>query len=134
MEKWAESMAGLMAMLTTMKGLPLSYNRDLQEDKEGLFDVVDTLLATLQVFKGMLETLQFNHDKMAMALDEGYLLATDIADYLVKKGEPFRSAHEAVAKLVNWAIEKNKSFSEISLNNYQKFSPLFEDDVYLIIL
>jgi argininosuccinate lyase len=124
----------LMAMLTTMKGLPLSYNRDLQEDKEGVFDTVDTLLATLQVFTGMIETLQVKSDKMAVALDKGYLLATDIADYLVKKGEAFRSAHTVVGKLVNWAIKKDKSFSEISLREYQKFSPLFEDDVYLITI
>ncbi|MBP1706604.1 MAG: argH, partial [Chloroflexi bacterium] len=122
----------LMAMLTTMKGLPLSYNRDLQEDKEGLFDVVDTLSATLTVFIGLVSTLKFKPDKMTVALDKGYVLATDLADYLVKKGEPFRNAHETVGQLVNWAISKNKSFSEISLQDYQRFSPVFEDDVYLI--
>ncbi len=122
----------LMAMLTTMKGLPLSYNRDLQEDKEGLFDVTDTLLATLEVFGGMIATAQFNTDKMAIAMDKGYLLATDLADYLVAKGETFRSAHEAVGKLVRWAVTKNKSFSGISLREYQKFSSLFEEDVYQI--
>jgi argininosuccinate lyase len=122
----------LMAMLTTMKGLPLSYNRDLQEDKEGLFDTVDTLLSTLEVFAGMIETIQFKIDKMAIALDTGYLLATDIADYLVKKGESFRNAHAIVGKLVNWAIKEKKTFAEISLANYQDFSPLFEDDVYLV--
>ena len=85
----------LMAMLTTMKALPLSYNRDFQEDKERLFDTVDTLLSTLEVFSGMMETLKFKTEKMAQALDKGYLLATDIADYLVKKGETFRGAHTA---------------------------------------
>jgi argininosuccinate lyase len=122
----------LMALLTTMKGLPLSYNRDLQEDKEGLFDTVDTVLATLEVFSGMISTLRIKPDKMALALDKGYLLATDIADYLVKKGETFRGAHAIVGKLVNWAAGKDRSFAEISLDEYRSFSPLFEDDVYLI--
>jgi argininosuccinate lyase len=124
----------LIGMLTVMKGLPLSYNRDLQEDKEGLFDVVDTLLATLEVITGMIDTMQIKADKMALALDKGYLLATDVADYLVKKGEAFRSAHAIVGKLVNWAGKKGKTFGEISLREYQKFSPLFEDDVYLITI
>ena len=124
----------LMALLTTMKGLPLAYNRDLQEDKEGLFDTVDTLISTLQVFAGMIETSKVKADKMAAALDKGYLLATDIADYLVKKGDTFRHAHTVVGKLVSWAIEKGKSFHEISLDEYKDFSPLFEDDVYLITL
>ena len=122
----------LVSILTTMKGLPLSYNRDLQEDKEGLFDTADTLLSTLQVFGGMLNTARFNTDKMFKALDDGYLLATDIADYLVKKGEPFRRAHEAVGKLVSWAAGQGKVFSDISLDDYRKFSPLFQEDVYSI--
>jgi argininosuccinate lyase len=122
----------LMALLTTMKGLPLAYNSDMQEDKEGLFDSVDTLLSTLEIFAGMVETIKFKPDKMAVALDKGYLLATDIADYLVGKGAAFRSAHEIVGKLVNWAAEKDKSFAEISLSEYRKFSKLFEDDVYLV--
>ncbi len=122
----------LISMLTTMKGLPLSYNRDLQEDKERLFDTVDTLISTLQVFSGMLGTLRFKADRMAEALDRGYLLATDIADYLVKKGETFRSAHAAAGKLVSWAAAGNQLFSEISLSDYRKFSPLFEDDVYMV--
>jgi argininosuccinate lyase len=122
----------LLATLTLMKGLPLTYNSDLQEDKEGLFDVVDTLLSTLQIFNGMLATMQIKPAKMAEALDKGYLLATDIADYLVKKGAAFRDAHEAVGKLVNWAILQDKNFRQVSLNEYQSFSPLFDDDVYLI--
>ncbi len=122
----------LLAMLTVMKGLPLSYNRDLQEDKEGLFDVVDTLLATLEVMTGMLETLRINPSCMAQALDQGYLLATDIADYLVKKGETFRSAHSAVGQLVRWAVENGRTFDKIKLEEYRQFSILFEIDVYLI--
>jgi argininosuccinate lyase len=122
----------LIAMLTTMKGLPLSYNRDLQEDKEGLFDVIDTLHSTLVVFAGMIDTLRVNSDNMIKALDKGYLLATDIADYLVKKGESFRNAHGIVGKLVNWAIENNKSFDQISIDEYKKYSSLFSEDVYSI--
>jgi argininosuccinate lyase len=122
----------LMALLTTMKGLPLSYNRDLQEDKEGLFDTVDTILSTLEVFTGMIATLRVKPDKMALALDKGYLLATDIADYLVKKGETFRGAHAIVGKLVNWASANDRSFAAISLDEYRSFSNLFDDDVYLI--
>jgi len=122
----------LLAMLTTMKGLPLAYNRDLQEDKEGLFDTVDNLNSTLKVFTGMINSLKVKSDVMINSLNEGYLLATDIADYLVKKGETFRKAHAAMGKLVRWAIENKKSFSEISIDEYMKYSSLFEDDVYLI--
>jgi argininosuccinate lyase len=122
----------LIAMLTVMKGLPLSYNRDLQEDKEGLFDVVDTLLASLEVMTGMLETLKVNSSRMAQALDKGYLLATDIADYLVTKGETFRGAHSVVGQLVHWAIENERTFDKIKLEEYKKFSKLFEKDIYKI--
>ncbi len=122
----------LFAMLTVMKGLPLAYNRDLQEDKEGLFDVVDTLLSTLEVMSGMLATLKVNTAKMAQALDKGFLLATDIADYLVKKGETFRGAHSAVGQLVHWAIENEKTFDNIKIEEYRKFSRLFDKDIYKI--
>jgi len=124
----------LMAMLVTMKALPLSYNRDMQEDKEGFFDTVDTLVSTLEVFTGMVGTAKFNVDRAEQAVGRGYLLATDLADYLVKKGESFRSAHDIVARLVSYAIEKGKSFPELSLSEYKKFSPLFEDDVYSITI
>ena len=122
----------LMALLTVMKGLPLAYNSDMQEDKEGFFDVVDTLLSTLEVFEGMLRSAKINAKKMGEALDNGYLLATDVADYLVRRGETFRAAHEAVGKLVNWAIKANQPLDRISLKDYQRFSPLFEDDVCLL--
>jgi argininosuccinate lyase len=122
----------LIGMLTVMKGLPLSYNRDLQEDKEGLFDVVDTLLATLEVMTGMLATLKINPSRMAAALDHGYLLATDIADYLVGKGETFRSAHSAVGQLVHWAVENNMTFDKIKLEQYRQFSKSFDKDVFQI--
>ncbi len=122
----------LMALLTTMKGLPLSYNRDMQEDKEGLFDAVDTLLSTLEVFTDMISTLQVKTENTELAVKYGYLLATDLADYLVRKGEPFRTAHDTVARLVSYAAGQGKSFSEISLSEYQRFSPRFGDDVYSI--
>jgi argininosuccinate lyase len=122
----------LMALLTTMKALPLAYNRDLQEDKEGLFDVVDTLLATLEVFKGLVATLRVKSENTERATRMGYILATDLADYLVRKGEAFRTAHSIVAKLVSYAMTKGKSLAELSLSEYQEFSRLFEKDVYAI--
>jgi argininosuccinate lyase len=124
----------LMALLTTMKALPLAYNKDMQEDKEGLFDTVDTLLSTLEVFTGMVKTLKVKPENARRAVERGYILATDLADYLVKKGEAFRTAHEIVAKLVSYAMEKNKPFSELSLAEYKKFSPLFEKDVHSITI
>jgi len=122
----------LMALLVTMKALPLSYNRDMQEDKEGFFDIVDTLLSTLEVFTGMVKTLRVKAENIEQAVRQGYILATDLADYLVKKGEAFRAAHHIVARLVNYAMERGKSFSELSLGEYKEFSPLFGEDVYSI--
>ena len=119
----------LMAMLTVLKGLPLTYNRDLQEDKEALFDTVDTLLSTLRVFTGMVEGLRFDVDRMRAAAEGGYSLATDLADYLVRKGVPFRRAHGAVADLVRSAQAQGKGLRELDLYDYQRFSPLFESDV-----
>jgi len=124
----------LMALLTTMKALPLSYNKDMQEDKEGFFDTVDTLLSTLEVFTGMVKTLKVKAENTRRAVEQGYILATDLADYLVKKGEAFRTAHETVAKLVSYAMENDKPFAELSLAEYKKVSPLFEKDVYSITI
>jgi argininosuccinate lyase len=122
----------LMAMLTTLKGLPLAYNRDLQEDKEGLFDTADTLLATLDVFSGLAGSLKFKTDIMRAALETDFLLATDLADYLVKKGEPFRNAHGIVASLVSYAAEHDKTLEELTLAEYREFSPRFAEDVFKI--
>jgi argininosuccinate lyase len=122
----------LMALLTTMKGLPLSYNKDMQEDKEGFFDTVDTILSTLEVFTGMIKSLRIKTENTRRAVEQGYILATDLADYLVKKGEAFRTAHALVARLVSYAIEKNKPFSELSLVEYKKISSRFAQDVYSI--
>jgi argininosuccinate lyase len=124
----------LMALLTTMKGLPLAYNKDVQEDKEGLFDTVDTLLATLEVMAGMVTTLHIKVDNTTQAVQLGYLLATDLADYLVKKGEPFRTAHDIVARLVGYAVSQNKTLDMLSLEAYKQFSPRFDDDVYSITI
>ncbi|MFC1987157.1 argininosuccinate lyase [Chloroflexota bacterium] len=122
----------LMALLTTMKALPLSYNRDMQEDKEGFFDSVDTLLSSLEVFTGMVKTLRVKAENTKQAVGQGYILATDLADYLVKKGAAFRTAHDIVARLVSYAMEKGKLFSELKLTEYKGLSSLFEDDVYSI--
>ena len=122
----------LMALLTTMKALPLAYNRDLQEDKEGFFDTVNTLLSTLEVFTGMVATLRVKAESMKRAAEQGYILATDLADYLVRKGEAFRTAHDIVARLVSYAVDKGKTFSQLSLAEYKKLSPLFGDDVYSV--
>ena len=120
----------LMALLTTMKGLPLAYDKDMQEDKEGFFDTVDTLLTTLEVFAGMVKTLKIKPENTAKSVNRGYILATDLADYLVSRGETFRKAHEAIGKLVSYAIETSKTFSDIGLDEYRRFSPLFAEDVY----
>jgi argininosuccinate lyase len=119
----------LAAILTTMKGLPLSYNRDLQEDKEGLFDTVDAVLSTLEVFTAMIAGMHINAERTRSAAAGNFSLATDVADYLVKKGIPFRQAHAIVGKLVRYAIENKKTLSELDIKEYKTFSPKFEEDV-----
>ncbi len=122
----------LISLLVTMKALPLSYNRDLQEDKEGLFDTVDTLLSSLEVFGGMIDTLKIKAASMVRAVNRNYILATDLADYLVKRGETFRSAHGIIARLIKHAMDKEVTLSQLSLSQYQRFSPLFDADVYSV--
>ena len=124
----------LIAILTTMKALPLAYNRDMQEDKEGLFDTVDTLHSTLAIFAEMIKTIKVNVKHIREAIKKDYILATDLADYLVKKGLPFREAHSIISKLSRYAISKNKSFHELSLSEYHNFSPRFKEDVHDISL
>ncbi len=118
----------LMGILTVMKSLPLAYNRDMQEDKEGLFDTVGTLLSTLEVFSGMVAGIRVNGERTRVAAEEGYILATDLADYLVGKGVPFREAHGIVGRLVQYAIDHGKALKDLSLDEYKKFSPLFEEE------
>ncbi|MGY4686443.1 argininosuccinate lyase [Petrotoga sp. DB-2] len=120
----------LFALLTTMKGLPLAYNKDMQEDKEPLFDTVDTLKGCLKVFIGLLGTIRVNEKKMEEAVKFGYLNATDLADYLVKKGIPFRTAHDIVGKLVAYAITKNISLEELNISEFRNFCQLIDEDVY----
>jgi argininosuccinate lyase len=122
----------LMSILTTMKSLPLAYNRDMQEDKEGLFDTVDTLHTSLEVFAGMIKAIRVNTERIAQAMKDDYILATDLADYLVKKGMPFREAHDVVARLSEYAMRKGKNFQELGRHEYRKFSQLFGGDVYKI--
>ncbi|MCX6013768.1 MAG: argininosuccinate lyase [Chloroflexi bacterium] len=124
----------LVGILTLLKALPLAYNKDLQEDKEGFFDTVDTLLSTIEVFTGMISTLKINAEKMRVAAGQSYTLATDVADYLVKKGSTFRQAHQIVAELVKYSVEKGKALSELNLSEYKKFSPLFGKDIKLITI
>ena len=120
----------LMGILTIMKSLPLAYNRDMQEDKEGLFDTVDTLQSSLEVFAGMLKAIEVNTGRIAQAMRTDYLLATDLADYLVKKGMPFRKAHGVIARLSEYAMSRGKTFRELGRKEYRDFSPLFAGDVY----
>jgi argininosuccinate lyase len=122
----------LLGLLSSMKGLPLSYNRDLQEDKEGLFDTVDTLHASLEAFAAMVRTIRVNAGRTGQAAESGYLLATDVADYLVTKGLPFRQAHAVVGKLVAYAVERKRGLSQLDLEEYRRFSDLFEADVLQI--
>ena len=120
----------LMGLLTVMKGIPLAYNKDLQEDKEGAFDTVTTVLTSLHVFTGMLATLTVNEDRMAAATTNDFSNATELADYLANKGIPFRQAHAIVGKLVLDGLQKNRPLQEIPLSEYQAISPLIQEDVY----
>ena len=124
----------LMALLTTVKGLPLTYNRDLQEDKEGLFDAADTVMPALAAAAGMVNGMVVDAERMRMAAENSYILATDIADYLVRKGVPFRQAYIAVAALAKQSIAAGKGFSELTLEEFKSASDLFEEDVLSVTL
>ena len=119
----------LMAMLTTAKGLPLAYNKDLQEDKEGLFDTIDTVKFSLSVYAQMIKAMRVNKEKILLATKEDFSNATDMADYLVKKGLPFRDAHEVAGKSVSYCIEQNKWLMDLTLEEFKQFSPLFDEDI-----
>jgi argininosuccinate lyase len=116
-----------------MKGLPLAYNKDMQEDKEPLFDTIDTLAGSLMVMTAVLHNINLIGDRMAAAASADYSNATDLADYLVRKGLPFRHAHELVGKVVNHAILQGKQLADLPLAGYKQFSPLFADDLYAAI-
>ncbi|MGI6110766.1 MAG: argininosuccinate lyase [Bilifractor sp.] len=120
----------LMQMLTTMKGLPLAYNKDMQEDKELTFDAIDTVQNCLRLFTGMLDTMKFRRDVMADSARHGFTNATDAADYLVGKGIPFRDAHSIVGRLVLDCIDRGCALDDLPLDEFKKYSPAFEEDVY----
>lgn len=119
----------LMAMLTTVKGLPLAYNKDLQEDKEGLFDTIDTVKFSLAVYTALIRGMRLNKPVMLEAVSNDFSNATDLADYLVKKGLPFRQAHAVSGKAVHYCIERNKYLSDLTMVEFQEFSPLFAEDI-----
>ncbi len=120
----------LMALLTTMKGIPLAYNKDMQEDKEAAFDAMDTVKSCLHLFTGMLSTITFRKDVMEKSAMNGFTNATDAADYLVVKGVPFRDAHGIIGRIVLTCIEKNCSIEDLSLAELKEICPVFEEDVY----
>jgi argininosuccinate lyase len=120
----------LMSLLTTMKGIPLAYNKDMQEDKELTFDAMDTVKGCIALFNGMIATMKLNKKKMESSAKNGFTNATDAADYLVNHGVPFRDAHGIVGQLVLHCIEKNISLDDMTLEEYQTISPVFEEDIY----
>ncbi|MBO5291658.1 MAG: argininosuccinate lyase [Lachnospiraceae bacterium] len=120
----------LMSILTTMKGIPLAYNKDMQEDKELSFDAMDTVKGCLALFTGMLRTMKFRSDVMARSAMNGFTNATDAADYLVGKGVPFRDAHSIIGRLVLYCIDKNTSIDSLSLEELKSICPMFEEDLY----
>lgn len=120
----------LVSLLTTMKGLPLAYNKDMQEDKEHVFDAIDTVKGCVLLFTGMIDTMTFNKDAMEDSTKHGFTNATDAADYLVNKGVPFRDAHGIVGELVLFCEENNKSLDEMTLDEYKKINDVFEDDIF----
>ena len=123
----------LMTLLTVMKGIPLAYNKDMQEDKEALFDGLDTALLSLQTFNGMIKTMKVKKANMKKSAAGGFTNATDVADYLVKKGMAFRSAHEVVGKIVLYCINKDIAIDDLNMEEFKNFSPIFEEDIYKAI-
>ena len=120
----------LQALLTTMKGLPLAYNKDMQEDKEWAFDAIDTVKGCIALFTGMLKTMQFRKDRMEKSASRGFTNATDAADYLVNHGVAFRDAHSIVGRLVLLCMERGISLNDLPLSAYQEVCPVFEEDIY----
>ncbi len=131
--KSGRAIGDLNTLLVTLKGLPLAYNKDMQEDKEAVFDCIDTVKECLDVFIPMFQTMKICKDNMMHACLHGFINATDLADYLTKKGLPFRDAYHIVGQIVGYGIENKKSLNELSLKEYKKFHPSFEEDVYKYI-
>ena len=123
----------LFGLLTVMKGTPLAYNKDMQEDKEGMFDTVKTVKGSLKIFAGMIETMKVNRNRMEKAVSQDFSNATELADYLAAKGVPFRKAHEIVGKLVLYCIQNDKFLLDLSMDEFKQASPLFEEDIYSIL-
>ncbi|NLB78187.1 MAG: argininosuccinate lyase [Clostridiaceae bacterium] len=120
----------LLSLLTTMKGLPLAYNKDMQEDKEAIFNTVDTVKLCLPIFSKMLDTMKINKNTMYNAAKGGFTNATDMADYLVKKGIPFRDSHEIIGRMVAYCLGKNKSIDDMNMDEFKSFSNKIENDIY----
>ncbi|WP_257351347.1 argininosuccinate lyase [Pseudalkalibacillus decolorationis] len=131
--KTGRTYGNLIGLLTVLKGLPLAYNKDMQEDKEGMFDTVETLDGSLKLLAPMIETMAVNEKAMRKAVTEDYSNATDIADYLVTKGMPFREAHDIIGRVVLYAIKSQKYLLDLSIVEYKRFSPLFEEDIFDIL-
>ena len=123
----------LMAVLTTMKALPLAYNKDMQEDKEGIFDSIENIEICLEIFTAMLSTISVNDEKILKSMKYGFLNATDVADYLAKNGVPFRNAHKIVGEIVSFCEEKNISIDDMSMEDFKSFSDIFESDIREVI-
>jgi argininosuccinate lyase len=128
--KTARVYGNLTTLLTLTKGLPLAYNRDLQEDKEPVFDTVDTVTSTLRLLAKLLPEVRFHRERMAGAAVQGYTLATDLADYLVRRGVPFRKAHRVAGQIVQYCIQHHKELNECSLEEFKSFHKSFDADVY----
>ncbi len=128
--KTGRTYGNLITLLTMLKGIPLAYNKDMQEDKEAIFDSIDTAELCLEIFAPMLQTMTVNKENMAKAGEKGFINATDCADYLTKKGMPFRSAYKVSGSLVGYAIQQGKTLNELTLAEFKNFSDMFENDIY----
>jgi argininosuccinate lyase len=131
--KTGRLIGNLVALLTTLKGLPMTYNRDMQEDKESVFDSVDQVKMALTAFAGMIPEIEIDSDRTRQAASDPGLLATDLADYLVLRGLPFRQAHEVIGKLVAYSLQQKRGFADLKLKEFQEFSDKFEADVFQVL-
>jgi argininosuccinate lyase len=131
--KTGRFVGNLVSLLTTLKGLPMTYNRDLQEDKEAVFDSIDQLKLVLEVNAGMIPEIEVDSQRTREAANDPGLLATDLADYLVLRGLPFRHAHEVIGKLVAYSIEQKRGFADLTLDEFQRFSEIFQPDLFAVL-
>jgi argininosuccinate lyase len=131
--KTGRFVGNLVSLLTTLKGLPMTYNRDLQEDKEAVFDSIDQLKLVLEVNSGMIPEIEVDSERTREAANDPGLLATDLADYLVLRGLPFRHAHEVIGKLVAHSIEQQRGFADLTLEEFRRFSEIFQPDLFAVL-